>query len=253
MTVCQSARCPNIYDCFSRRRCTFLLLGPFCTRRCAFCAVEKANDGFRQPDKEEISRMVRAIGALGIREAVVTSVTRDDLVDGGAAHFAEAIRHLRDFDAEITVEVLVPDFLGNEDSIKKVIFAEPDVFSHNVETVPRLYDKVRPRADYKRSIEVLRAAKGLREGVVVKSGLMVGLGETREEIYRVMEDLKSAGCDAITIGQYLKPDKDCLDVEEFLEPENFERFAQKAKDMGFKKYSCGPFVRSSYEEGVCRN
>jgi len=176
---------------------------------------------------------------------VITSVTRDDLEDGGAGHFADCIKILRESNSDLRIEVLVPDFLGKRDLIDKVILAKPDIFSHNIETVPRLYNRVRPQADYKRSLDLIRYASAR---VTTKSGLMVGLGETRDEVRASMEDLRKAGCEIITIGQYLRPDKGCLEVEEFLEPEEFAKFSIWASELGFKKYSCSPFTRSSYME-----
>jgi len=243
-TVCHAARCPNIYDCFSRKRCTFLILGNFCTRNCRFCAIETKKK-LASPHREELLRIKEATETLDLEDVIITSVTRDDLDDGGSSHFVDAIEILRALGRTLSIEVLVPDFLGERSSIEKVVFAEPDVFSHNVETVPRLYKRVRPETDYKRSLSVLKYAKELDQRILTKSGLMVGLGEERHEVYRVMEDLRSAGCDIITIGQYLKPSSQCLDVEEFLHPEEFARFSGWAKDMGFKKYSCSPFTRSS--------
>ncbi len=184
---------------------------------------------------------------------VVTSVTRDDLSDGGAEHFADCIDILRNSGKDLKIEALVPDFLGDKRSIKRVVAAKPDIFSHNLETVPRLYSKVRPGADYGRSLDALRYVKELDPGIITKSGIMAGLGEFREEIRDVMQDLRKADCGIITIGQYLKPGPDCLDVEEFLEPREFDKFSEWAKEAGFKKYYCGPFVRSSYTEGIWRN
>ncbi len=244
-TVCQDARCPNIYDCFSRKKCTFLILGNFCTRSCGFCAIETRKD-LALPDKEELYNIREGVKRLGVRGVVITSVTRDDLNDGGAGHFVDCIRILKQADPGLSIEVLVPDFLGKKSSIERVVFAGPDIFSHNVETVPRLYNRVRPQADYQRSLDVIRCAKELDRGLLTKSGLMVGLGETREEIRAVMKDLKHAGCDIITIGQYLKPVPRCLEVEEFLRPEEFSRFSAWAEEIGFTRSSCSPFTRSSY-------
>jgi len=246
-TVCQRARCPNIYDCFSVKRCTFLILGKFCTRSCSFCAVEKKKIELEKPDREELLKIRKAVESLGIKNVIITSVTRDDLADGGSDHFADCISMLRDIGRGLKIEVLIPDFLGNKNSIERIVSRKPDVLSHNLETVPRLYAKVRPQADYDRSIEVLKFVKKLDTGVITKSGIMVGFGEFREEVRNVMQDLRGAGCDVVTIGQYLKPDTECLDVEEFLEPAEFDKFAEWAKEAGFRKYYCGPFVRSSYE------
>lgn len=179
---------------------------------------------------------------------MITSVTRDDLSDGGASYFADCIDILRSAGRDLKIEALVPDFIGNKRSIEKVVAAKPDIFSHNLETVPRLYNKVRPGADYGRSVEVLRYAKELDSSIVTKSGIMAGLGEFREEIRETIKNIRRTGCDIITIGQYLKPGADCLDVEEFLEPGEFDKFSEWAKEAGFKKYYCGPFIRSSYAE-----
>ena len=252
-TVCQSSRCPNIYDCFSDRRCTFLILGRYCTRHCRFCSVEKYKGKLEDPDRKELFRIRDAVDRLGIKNPVVTSVTRDDLEDGGAGYFADCVNILRDSSSALKIEVLVPDFLGRKKSIEKVVSAKPDIFSHNLETVPRLYKKVRQEADYNRSLQVLNFAKEIDKAMLTKSGIMAGLGESREEIYEVMKDLREADCDIITIGQYLKPGPDCLDVEEFLEPEEFDKFSKWAGDLGFKRYYCGPFVRSSYTEGIWQN
>jgi len=252
-TVCQTSRCPNIHGCFSAKRCTFLILGKICTRHCRFCAVEKSRVLLKAPDKEELLKIKEAVQKLGIKNAVITSVTRDDLNDGGAGHFADCIDILRNSGKGLKIEALVPDFLGDKRSIEKVTGAKPDIFSHNLETVPRLYSKVRPGADYGRSLDILRYVKELDPGIITKSGIMTGLGEFREEIRDVMRDLRKADCDIITIGQYLKPGPDCLDVEEFLEPGEFDKFSEWAKEAGFKKYYCGPFVRSSYTEGIWRN
>lgn len=252
-TVCQSARCPNIHDCFSASRCTFLILGNTCTRSCRFCAVDKKIQALKAPDRGELFSIKKAVEELGIKNVIITSVTRDDLDDGGAGHFADCVNVLRELGTSVKIETLVPDFMGNKDSIEKVIAVKPDIFSHNLETVPRLYDRVRPAADYNRSLELLRRAKELDKDVITKSGIMAGLGESREEIRGVMRDLRKAGCEIITIGQYLKPGPGCLEVEEFLEPGEFDRFSEWAKEEGFKKYYCGPFVRSSYTEGIWRN
>ncbi|MDP2920784.1 MAG: lipoyl synthase [Candidatus Omnitrophota bacterium] len=270
-TVCQSARCPNIYDCFSAKRCTFLILGASCTRSCGFCAVKNGNSklppqprrlrpvanlqpqptrlrwsNLNPPDKEELFRIKEAIERLGITHAIITSVTRDDLADGGAGHFADCVNILKGIKGSAKIEVLVPDFCGDRKAIEKVISARPDIFSHNLETAPRLYSKVRPGADYRRSLEILKYAKALDKGIITKSGIMVGLGEFREEVRGVMADIRAVGCDIVTVGQYLKPGPDCLDVEEFLEPWEFDKFSEWARELGFKKYYCGPFVRSSY-------
>lgn len=223
-------------------------MGNYCTRDCRFCSIETRRGFLGPPDKEELFNIKEAVKILGIQKAVITSVTRDDLEDGGAGHFAESMDVLRDFDPDLHIEVLVPDFSGKTSSVERVVSANPDVFSHNLETVPRLYRSVRPQAYYQRSLDILKCAKKSNNNLLIKSGLMVGLGETREEVYEVMRDLAGIGCDMITIGQYLKPDPRCLDVREFLDPEEFVKFSGWAEDMGFKKFSCSPFTRSSYLE-----
>ena len=221
-----------------------MILGNHCTRSCRFCAI-KTNRVLPLPDKKELFDIREAVRKLGLCSVVITSVTRDDLEDGGAGHFADCIKILRESNSDLRIEVLVPDFLGKRDLIDKVILAKPDIFSHNIETVPRLYNRVRPQADYKRSLDLIRYASAR---VTTKSGLMVGLGETRDEVRNTMEDLKEAGCGIITIGQYLRPDPSCLEVEEFLAPEEFTKFSRWAEELGFKKHSCSPFTRSSYLE-----
>jgi len=245
-TVCESARCPNIYDCFSRHRCTFLILGRSCTRRCGFCSIEDYGD-FLQPDESEPLRIKEIVEKLSFNEVVITSVTRDDLEDGGAGQFADCIKILREANRHLYIEVLVPDFLGRTDAIEKVVYAGPDVFAHNLDTVPRLYKEIKPHAIYKRSLDVLGYVKKIRPEMTTKSGLMVGLGERYEEIYAVMRDLRDVGCDAITIGQYLKPDSGCKDVVDFVPPEDFLRFSKFAEELGFKDIVCSPFARSSYK------
>ncbi len=235
-TVCEEARCPNIGECFERKTCTFLILGDTCTRNCSFCGVKK---GVPQlPDQDEPQRIARAVEKLGLDYVVITSVTRDDLPDGGASHFAETIRNLR------IVEVLVPDFL---ESLEIVLDAKPFVLNHNLETVPRLYPKIRPQANYERSLDVLRQAK--RHGVYTKSGFMVGLGETREEVFQALRDLKAAGCDIVTIGQYLPPSKDHIRPERYVLPEEFAEY-ETFEDL---KVFAGPFVRSSFHAGEIIN
>jgi len=221
-----------------------LILGDYCTRSCRFCAI-KTGRVLPLPDKQELFDIREAVKRLGLCNVVITSVTRDDLEDGGASHFADCIKILRESSSDLRIEVLVPDFLGRRYAIDKVILAKPDIFSHNIETIPRLYNRVRPQADYKRSLDLIRYASAQ---VTTKSSLMVGLGETRDEIRVSMKDLRKAGCEIITIGQYLRPDSSCLEVEEFLAPEEFTKFSRWAKELGFKKHSCSPFTRSSYLE-----
>jgi lipoic acid synthetase len=245
-TVCQGAKCPNMPECFGRGTATFLILGSVCTRNCRFCAVP---DGAPSPlDENEPANVAEAVATLKLRHAVVTSVTRDDLADGGSAHFAKTIREIRSRCAA-SVEVLTPDFKGREEDIARVADALPDVFNHNVETVPRLYPVVRPQADYRRSLELLRFVKNRRPEIVTKSGLMVGVGETNEEVVESLRDLRDAGCDFVTIGQYLRPSKAHLPIARFVPPEEFEELAQTARSLGFGGVASAPFVRSSYHAG----
>lgn len=243
-TVCQSARCPNQAECFARHTATFLILGPTCTRHCRFCAVETGRPA--PPDPAEPRRVARAVKSLGLRHAVVTSVTRDDLADGGAGHFAAVLEAIHAVNPGVTVEVLTPDFRGNEKAVETVARAGPEVFNHNVETVPRLYRRVRPGADFQRSLQVLSLAKELNPGLRTKSGLMVGLGEKPAEVLAVLEALRAARVDAVTIGQYLAPSKEHLPVEEFVHPDQFAAYERAAKGLGFAYVASAPFVRSSY-------
>lgn len=243
-TVCESALCPNIGECFSRKTATFMIMGNTCTRNCRFCAVEK---GHPNPlDPSEPARIARAAKELGLSHVVVTSVTRDDLLDGGANHFAETIRSIREVDRNASVEVLVPDFAGSEESIEIVAREKPDVFNHNLETIPRLYKKVRPKANYHRSLNILKLVKELDKDILTKSGMMLGLGETEEELIAVMEDLRNVECDLLTLGQYLTPSENHLPVARFVTPEEFENIADKGKAMGFRGIASAPLVRSSY-------
>lgn len=243
-TVCESAMCPNLGECFSRSTATFLILGDTCTRNCGYCAVATGRPG--PLDREEPGRVAQAAENLHLRHVVVTSVTRDDLPDGGAAHFAETIAALRRRLPTSVVEVLIPDFRGSEAALRTVLGAEPDVLNHNVETVPSLFRAVRPQGDYQRSIELLsRARAGMKQGYV-KSGLMVGLGETEEEVLQVMRDLRVAGCDIFTAGQYLRPSKMHLEVMEYWPPEKFEKLKNYGESIGFVMVAAAPYVRSSY-------
>ncbi|MCL2219263.1 MAG: lipoyl synthase [Chitinispirillia bacterium] len=248
-TVCAEAKCPNRGECFSRGSAAFLILGPICTRDCAFCGVE-----FGQPlnvDAGEGERLAEAASRMGLKHVVITSVTRDDLPDGGASAFADALNHLRSKIQNATTEVLIPDFQGSADALAAVLNAGPAVLNHNVETVPRLYPSIRPQAIYERSLELLRRAAD--DGrAIVKSGIMVGLGETAGEVNSLMRDLREAGCTAITIGQYLRPSRRQAPVKEFVTPERFSEYERTAKEMGFAHAFCGPYVRSSYraDEGL---
>jgi len=243
-TVCQEAKCPNLWECFSRRTSTFLIMGPNCTRNCRFCAVGHGPLG--PPDPGEPERVAEAVARMGLRYVVVTSVTRDDLPDGGAEFFAETIREIRKRVPEALVEVLIPDFKGNGDALKKVMKARPDVLNHNIETVPRLYPSVRPEAVYERSLQVLAHAKAYDPLIPTKSGLMLGLGETPEELEKTLQDLLGAGCTMLTLGQYLQPSKEHVPVQRFVPPEEFDRWKEIALEKGFSEVASGPFVRSSY-------
>lgn len=245
-TVCDGARCPNRGECYSHRTATFLILGDVCTRGCAFCAVKHGRpEG--PPDDGEPERLSSAVSELGLSHVVITSVTRDDIPDGGAGHYAAVVRELRGRCLDVKVEVLVPDFLGSEDSLLTVLKAAPDIIAHNVETVPRLYGEVRRGADYARSITLLRRAKSRSPQITVKSGLMLGLGETAEEIESVLRDLAAAGCDMITVGQYLAPCLAHTPVQRYVPRDEFDRWREKALAMGFRSAACGPLVRSSYK------
>jgi lipoic acid synthetase len=252
-TVCSGAHCPNLPECYARGTATFLILGATCTRSCRFCAIEKAAPG--PPRDDEPQAVAEACARLALKHVVITSVTRDDLADGGAGHFARTIRAVRERLPKTIIEVLTPDFQGCTDAIDAVLDARPDIFNHNVETVPRLYPTVRPEADYRRSLDVLAYAKrmGARHGVrlpqaiYTKSGLMVGLGETADEVRAVLGDLRAAGCDILTIGQYLAPSAAHLAVARFVEPAEFAAWEAEARALGFAAVASGPFVRSSYQ------
>ncbi len=243
-TVCESAACPNVGDCWNQRTATFMILGNVCTRRCGFCAVRK---GAPLPvDYDEPRRVAQAVAALGLRYAVITSVNRDDRKDGGAELFALTIRAIRAHVPGCQVEVLIPDFQGSHDAMDIVLGASPDVLNHNIETVPRLYRQVRLGARYERSLDLLAYSKCRRPDIPTKSGLMVGLGETLEEVLAVMRDLRSSGVDILTIGQYLRPSPRHLPVIRFVPPEEFAELARAGRQMGFRHVESGPLVRSSY-------
>ena len=245
-TVCRSASCPNLGECFHAGTATFLILGGICTRGCRFCAVPKGDPP--PVDKAEAENVAIAVERMGLKHAVVTSVTRDDLPDGGAEQFAACIRNIRAKGKAVTVEVLTPDFAGNRQSLQIALAKRPDVFNHNVETVPRLYEQVRPRANYRQSLAVLRQAAEF--GIPwVKSGLMLGLGEIEAEVLSVLGDLRQAGVNALTIGQYLRPTREHLPVVDYIHPDRFAFLAEQAKQIGFGHVASGPLVRSSYHAG----
>ncbi len=243
-TVCAEARCPNLTECWNRGTATFMILGEHCTRRCGFCAVSTRKPDPPEPDEPQ--RLAEAAAHLGLRHVVITSVARDDLPDEGAGHFAACIRATREKLPEATIEVLVPDFHGRPELIAIVCDAAPEVYNHNIETVARLQKKVRPAARYERSLHVLRTVRERYPRIVTKSGIMVGLGETRDELVATFRDLLDAGCQMLTIGQYLQPGAGYLPVERFYRPEEFDQLGQIAREMGFSAVASGPFVRSSY-------
>ena len=243
-TVCQEAMCPNLFECFADGTATFMILGESCSRRCGFCAVGNTPPG--PPDPAEPQRVAEAVTLLDLDYAVVTSVTRDDLEDGGAALFAATIRAIHQSRPKTLVEVLIPDLQGNWQALATIIEAGPRVLNHNIETVPRLYPQVRPQAIYRRSLELLRQAREIDPHLAIKSGLMLGLGESLEELEEVWSDLREAGCDILTMGQYLQPTADNLEVKRFVDPEEFSRLREQALAAGFSGVAAGPFVRSSY-------
>jgi lipoic acid synthetase len=249
VTVCEEARCPNLHECWGvHRTATFMLMGEVCTRHCGFCNVGKGRPGSLDPDEPQ--RVAEAVARLGLRFAVVTSVNRDDLPDGGAAHFAQTIRWIRTLSPHCGVEVLIPDFQGREADLLSVLEARPEVLNHNIETVPHLYKRVRPDADYRQSLQVLRRAADWRDvhapALRVKSGIMVGLGETPEQVLELMADWREARVDIATLGQYLPPSPHHLPLHRYVEPAEFELFREKGLAMGFQKVESGPLVRSSY-------
>ena len=243
-TVCEEARCPNRGECFSRGTATFLLLGDVCTRACGFCHIASGRP--RPVDPSEPFRLAHAAQQMGLRFVVVTSVNRDDLPDGGASHFAATIHALRRLDPTPGIEVLTPDFRGRFDSLRVVVDARPDVYNHNVETVPRLYLRVRPGARLDRSLGLLSAAKLLNPEMTTKSGFMLGLGETEGEVLELLDRLRQASVDIVTIGQYLRPSRESLPVVEYVPPQTFERYREAGERLGFRHVFAGPFVRSSY-------
>ncbi|HEX9934252.1 MAG TPA: lipoyl synthase [bacterium] len=243
-TVCQSAGCPNLPECFQKPTVTFIILGNVCTRHCRFCRIEKGTP--LPPDFQEPTRIAGAVKTFRISHAVVTSVTRDDLQDGGSGHFRRTIHSIRTSTKGVHIEVLVPDFGGSLDGVQEVMGAGIDVFGHNIETVPRLYPAVRPESDFFRSLEVLKSASMLSSDVCVKSGLMLGLGETFEEVSDTLSKLLDSGCRAVSIGQYLMPTKNSHPVREYVSPERFECLRDHALRLGFKRVASGPYVRSSY-------
>ncbi|MBN1404983.1 MAG: lipoyl synthase [Candidatus Omnitrophica bacterium] len=258
-TVCISAHCPNIGECFKNKEATFLILGNICTRNCLFCSVKKGVPN--PPDSKEPEKIADAVKKLGLDYVVITSVTRDDLADGGAGHFVNTIRAIRNKNPKVRIETLAPDFNNNLNAINKIILEKIDVFAHNIETVPRLYESIRPRAmpcgsphgeavgrqaDYNNSLNILKYVKN-NSDILIKSSIILGFGETEQEILETITSLRSAGCDIIAIGQYLKPTKGCVEVREFVNPDKFDYYADFAKSIGINAVLSAPFVRSSYK------
>ena len=243
-TVCQEARCPNIWECFSQQTATFLIMGSRCTRNCSFCSVEKGP--VQPPDPAEPARVASAARRMGLKYVVITSVTRDDLPDGGAAFFARTIDEIHRRIPDALVEVLIPDFQGDAAALQTVLNARPDMLNHNLETVPRLYPIVRPQANYRRSLQLLNRAQKYNPNLPTKSGLMLGLGETAAEVRSTLKDLRDAGCRILTLGQYLQPSKAHLPVKRFVPPAEFDKWQSTALKLGFSEVASGPFVRSSY-------
>jgi lipoic acid synthetase len=244
-TVCESARCPNLHECFNRGTATFMILGNLCTRGCGFCSVPKS----RHPgplDPEEPGHVARMAAAMRLRHVVITSVNRDDLADGGSQHFSMTVRAVCAALPEARVEVLTPDFQGDLDAVARVLDAGPHIFNHNMETVPRLYRRVRPQGDYRQSLGVLRFAKRYRPDALTKSGAMLGLGETLDEVHQLMRDLRAADVDVVTLGQYLQPTRRNLPVIEYVPPAQFDAYRDFGRSVGFKRVFSGPLVRSSY-------
>ena len=250
-TVCVEANCPNRMECFSRKTATFMILGKECSRNCRFCNVSHGT--LEEVNPEEPENLAKAAAELGLKHVVITTVTRDDLPDGGAGHFAKVVESIRAKDSSITIELLISDLQGQEEAIKTVVDSKPEIINHNVETVPRLYSEIRPMAIYQRSLDVLRLVKEMDDTILTKSGMMVGLGETEEEVIEVMKDLREIDCDFLTIGQYLRPSEKHYPVKEYVTPETFERYKIKGEELGFKFVASGPFVRSSYKAADAMN
>ncbi|AKN33614.1 lipoyl synthase [Clostridium carboxidivorans P7] len=243
-TVCREANCPNRMECFNKRTATFMILGKNCTRNCTFCNVTKEKP--EVVDYEEPHNVAQAVDKLNLKHTVITSVTRDDIEDGGAAHFAKVIEEIKKLNKNITIEVLIPDFKGNEEALKKVVSAKPDIINHNVETTPRLYREVRPMAVYDRSLELLQRVKEMDDSIMTKSGFMLGLGENEDDVIGILKDLKNINCEIVTIGQYLAPSSKHHPVVEYVHPDIFKKYEKIALDMGFKHVFSAPLVRSSY-------
>ena len=243
-TVCEEARCPNLGECFAKGTSTFLILGNICTRDCGFCAVEHGVPV--PPDASEPLKVAQAVQSMGLQYVVITSVTRDDLIDGGASLFVKTIQAIRALDSKVKLEVLIPDFQGDSTSLEMILKEGPDVLNHNIETIARLYPEVRPQADYERSLDLLKKSKKLHPDIFTKSGFMLGHGETQEEVLELLRNLREVRCDFLTIGQYLQPRPNRLPVMRFIPPEEFEEYKKIGEEMGFRAVASGPFVRSSF-------
>lgn len=243
-TVCQSARCPNLGECFKKGRATFLILGNICVRSCRFCGIKKGSP--LPVDKKEPKKIAELVVKIKLDHVIITSVTRDDLDYGGAKQFADCVYEIRKHNSLIKIEILTPDFKGSSRALKLALKTKPDVFAHNIETVPRLYKKLRPEANYNRSLDVLKKVSDIYPDITTKSGIMVGLGENEGELYSVMADLRNVGCSVLTIGQYLRPSKKEIGITKFIQPSLFEKYKKEAMNLGFKQVASGPFVRSSY-------
>lgn len=246
-TVCEEANCPNLMECFSKKTATFMILGRECTRNCTFCTVSK--NAPMTVDPQEPFHVAEAVKQLGLKHVVITSVTRDDIPDGGAGHFAKVIEAVKEASPNTAIEVLIPDFQGDKAALYQVVQAKPKVINHNIETIRRLYPEVRPMANYDRTLELLKRVKEMDSNIYSKSGFMVGLGETQEEVFDLLSDLRKFGCDIVTIGQYLAPSKKHHPVIEYVNPEVFAIYKRKAEEIGFQYVASSPLVRSSYHAG----
>ena len=247
-TVCEGAQCPNIGECFGKKTATFMIMGEVCTRRCRFCAVPKGEA--QCLDVKEPANIGLACSKLGLKHVVVTSVTRDDIHDGGASHFAETVHEIKRQNPETTIELLIPDLKGDWEALKVITDSKPNILNHNLETVPLLYEEVRPQADYKRSLELLQKVKSFDSKIFTKSGIMLGLGEKEEDVLQVMDDLVSVDCDILTIGQYLQPSSSHIELKEYIHPDKFAEYERIGKEKGFKYVASGPLVRSSFNASI---
>lgn len=247
-TVCEGADCPNISECFGKKTATFMIMGETCTRNCRFCAVKNGKP--TKLNAEEPGNIGKACRELGLKHVVITSVTRDDLVDGGAGHYAETVKYIKKMNPNATIELLIPDLKGDWDSLKVILDSKPDILNHNMETVPMLYDEVRPEAVYERSLALLNKVKEIDSEIFTKSGIMLGLGEKESEVYQLMDDLRNIDCDILTIGQYLQPSEGHIFLKEYVHPDKFKKFEIIGFDKGFKFISSGPFVRSSFNASL---